>query len=387
MERRFFSNIDKIGINNYLTIVALDDGLQATLNGNDCEYCTDANGIWKTLPCGTPTESINAGRTLSFRAKLTPNSDSGIGTFTVNKYYNLKGNCMSLLYADDAINKLSLPSYAFKSLFSGNDKLISAKELLLPATQIAYYSYKEMFKSCSVLVETPILPATNIGYGGYESMFQNCTSLKVAPKLPAMLLSTYSYYSMFKDCVTLTIPPELPATALSGSCYNTMFSGCISLREAPELPATLLANYCYFAMFSDCTSLIAAPELPATSLAGHCYRKMFNRCTSLREAPDLPATLLADYCYNAMFQGCISLISAPDLASPVLVNNCYSDMFSTCSKLNYIKMLAIDISAPNSLSYWLYNVAPTGTFIKNKNAEWDIKGFSGIPNGWNVITE
>ena len=78
-------------LDNYLTIVALEDGLTAKLSVNACEYCVDGDGNWKTLPADTETESINAGQTLSFRGNLIPTNENGIGTFTVNKYYNLKG--------------------------------------------------------------------------------------------------------------------------------------------------------------------------------------------------------------------------------------------------------------------------------------------------------
>ena len=114
-----------------------------------------------------------------------------------------------------------------------------------------------------------------------------------------------------------------------------MFSGCTSLTQAPELPATTLANYCYSSMFSDCTSLTQAPELPATNLAEWCYYGMFYRCTNL----------------------------------------------------NYIKMMATDISASKCLNNWVKGVSSTGTFVKNKDATWDVTGTSGIPESWTVITE
>lgn len=48
-------------------------------------------------------------------------------------------------------------------------------------------------------------------------------------------------------------------------------------------------------------------------------------------------------------------------------------------------MLATDISASYCLSSWVENVSPTGTFIKNSTAEWDVTGNNGIPSGWTVI--
>jgi hypothetical protein len=59
-------------------------------------------------------------------------------------------------------------------------------------------------------------------------------------------------------------------------------------------------------------------------------------------------------------------------------------MFYGCSKLNYIKMLATNISATSCLSNWVYNVSPTGTFVKNISATWTNTGSSGVPSGWTV---
>ena len=145
---------------------------------------------------------------------------------------------------------------------------------------------------------------------------------------------------------------------LTDYCYDQLFYGCNSLTAAPKLPATKLANYCYRSMFAGCSSLTAAPELPATALAEGCYYEMFYSCTSLINAPDLPATALADYCYSRMFCG--------------------------CSKLNYIKMLATDIPFSSCLDNWVSRVAASGTFVKNKNATWEVTGEDGVPSGWTI---
>jgi hypothetical protein len=87
-----------------------------------------------------------------------------------------------------------------------------------------------------------------------------------------------------------------------------------------------------------------------------------------------------------MFEGCTSLTTAPELPATTLASYCYDSMFYGCSKLNYIKMLATDISATSCLSNWVYNVSPTGTFVKNKNATWTVTGTSGVPSGWTVKT-
>jgi hypothetical protein len=156
------------------------------------------------------------------------------------------------------------------------------------------------------------------------------------------------------------IPKVLGEKYMTRQLFYNLFYGCDGIVDASklELPATTLVDSCYSHMFDSCTSLVNAPELPATTLAEDCYLGMFDSCTSLVNAPELPATTLADYCYYYMFRG--------------------------CTKLNYIKMLATDISATNCLSNWVYGVASSGTFVKNKNATWNVIGEDGVPSGWTI---
>ena len=178
----------------------------------------------------------------------------------------------------------------------------------------------------------------------------------------------------------------LPATKLSTYCYGRMFYNCTSLTTTPELPATELTTNCYNSMFYKCTSLTAAPELPATELAQYCYSGMFLGCSSLTAAPELPATTLADSCYSNMFEGCSSLTTAPELPAATLATRCYDSMFYGCSKLNYIKALFTTTPDSSYTEDWVSGVSSTGTFVKNAAATWDVRGTSGIPEGWTVET-
>ena len=165
-----------------------------------------------------------------------------------------------------------------------------------------------------------------------------------------------------------------------------LFSGCTTLISAENLilPSTTLPNNAYYSMFSGCTSLTTPPELPATTLAQRCYQSMFENCTSLTTVPELSATTLADSCYFEMFLGCTSLTTTPELLATTLTDHCYYNMFLGCTSLNYIKCLATDISANACTLNWVYDVAATGTFVKDANTTWP-SGTSGIPSGWTVI--
>lgn len=260
---------------NYLTIEALQDGLTAKLSVNACEYCVDGDGNWKTLSAGTTTESINTGHTLSFRGNLTPTSSKGIGTFTVNKNFNLKGNVMSMLFGDAGKNNYSL---------SGKD-----------------YAFCKLFYACSTL----------------KTVSSNFLS--------ATILSPWCYSSMFDGCSSLTIAPELPATTLAKYCYNYMFYDCTSLIAAPNLPATTLLPACYKYMFFNCTALAFSPVISATTVATDCCWYMFYNCTSLTTAPVLRATILAEYCYACMFYGCSRLNYIEMLATNISATNCLTN--------------------------------------------------------------
>ena len=221
---------DDLQLNNYLTIEALEDGLTVSFT-NDLEYYISELKNWKTLTANTESTPINQGQTISFRANLTPNSSSGIGTFTISKRFNLSGNVMSMLFADKAepATNLTNYSYAFKNLFKGCTTIVDASRLRLPATTLASNCYSDMFRGCS--------------------------SLTAAPELPAKTLTPYCYASMFYNCSLLTSASALPVKTLANNCYSSMFSGCTSLTTAPELPATTLTTGCYQYMFYGCKKI------------------------------------------------------------------------------------------------------------------------------------
>lgn len=151
------------------------------------------------------------------------------------------------------------------------------------------------------------------------------------------------------------------------------------------LPATTLTDFCYDSMFQNCKSLVKAPRiLPAMTLAKSCYASMFYGCENLVTAPELPATELAQGCYQNMFDTCKSLTTAPVLPATTLVNHCYGGMFYLCWNLNYIKAMFTTTPSDKYTDCWLCLASSTGTFVKNKNATWDVTGTSGIPTGWTV---
>ena len=244
---------------DYLTLTFFESGtlrLSAGSNAADpdaklfVEYNINDNE-WKTAELYNNYEpkikeiTVNNGDIIKFRGNNNGfcswemSAETGELKMFENQFFysdasfSVEGNIMSLISSNDYehINSLSeeYNTGAFCGFFESNDKLISAENLILPATTLA--------ESC------------------YEFMFGNCTSLTTAPELPATTLAERCYSNMFDGCTSLTSAPELPATTLTSYCYSSMFYGCTGLTTAPELPATTLANGCYGFMFQDCTNL------------------------------------------------------------------------------------------------------------------------------------
>lgn len=88
-----------------------------------------------------------------------------------------------------------------------------------------------------------------------------------------------------------------------------------------------------------------------------------------------------------MFFGCKSLTKAPELPAENLVSGCYNYMFNGCSNLEYVKAMFLTTPSSSYTSSWLYGVNKTGTFVKNKDATWNVTGANGVPSGWTVILE
>ena len=344
----------------YLTIEALEDELTTQLSVSDCEYSLDGK-TWIDLPANTETPKIKTGKKLYFK-KILSNSNSSIGTFTISKKFKLSGNCNSMIFGDNAKEKLDITGY--NNIFSG------------------------LFSNCNSLIEVSsnFLPATTLANSCYSGMFAGCTSLTTAPDLPAINLSDTCYSGMFADCTSLTTAPELPATNLSDTCYESMFQNCSALTTAPDLPATNLTNYCYMNMFAGCTSLSISPKTLGENVSNSCCYRMFRDCTSLETAPELPATTLAESCYLYMFQNCSALTTAPELPATKLVSNCYGYMFINCTNLKYIKALFTTTPSSSYTGYWVSNVGGNGTFVKNAAATWNVTGNNGVPSGWTVET-
>ncbi|MBQ0144568.1 MAG: hypothetical protein KBS78_05255 [Bacteroidales bacterium] len=100
-------------------------------------------------------------------------------------------------------------------------------------------------------------------------------------------------------------------------------------------------------------------SMERTSVTDYCFAKLFFNCY-LTTAPELPATTLGRNCYSLMFSTCTHLTTGPVLPARKLAEECYEFMFFNCYNLDYVRMLATDISATRCLYSWLDHIETFG---------------------------
>lgn len=212
---------------DYFTIVSLEDNnvigweLRGT-SSRTISVSTDNGSTWASYTSSTAVTTLatlNNGDKLLIKGNNADYSDkSGLSKFTSTGQFNIQGNIMSLSYGDNFIGQTTL------------------RGSMLQTHQFAY-----LFAECVYLIsaENLILPATTLKQSCYCCMFEGCTSLTTAPKLPATTLATHCYESMFLDCSSLTIAPELPATTVKNMAYGYMFKNCTSLNYIKCLATTI----------------------------------------------------------------------------------------------------------------------------------------------------
>ena len=211
----------------YLTFEALENGLQVRLSYNASQYRID-NGDWINLGANASTPAVNIGHRIQFKIENPSISSTyGIGTFATLKKCNVFGNIMSLLYGDDFEGQVDLTNKVavFYKLFKDCTNIISASNLILPATTLSNTCYSHMFYSCTSLTSAPALPATTLTNDCYSRMFQGCTSLTTSPVLPAKQLTPSCYSHMFYSCTSLNKITMYATNIIATACLSNWVSG------------------------------------------------------------------------------------------------------------------------------------------------------------------
>jgi len=192
--------------------------IQYSLNGDP----------WVTITAGSSTKiAVQAGDVLRFKGTNTTYCDGNNRSFNgfdcLNlsnaATYNAEGNIMSLIYGDNFLNNSEIPNgstFTFNSLFKQSN-VISAENLILPATAMTAHCYRGMFSKSTTITVAPQLPATVLADSCYRYMFEDCGSLVAAPDLPAQTLVTECYHAMFTGCSALNYIRCLAITGFSAT--------------------------------------------------------------------------------------------------------------------------------------------------------------------------
>ena len=201
---------------------------------DDTLYVSVNNGEWTQV--SEYTQQVSEGDILQFKG-IDQNSShayqSDVGNIIMetnsnNLRYVVYGNIMSILRDTGFENMDTLPNDACLKNYFGD--------------------FNDYGCACPGLVsaENLILPATALTPECYNYMFSQCTLLEKAPALPATILDD--------RCTSLTTAPELPATTLASGCYGGMFGNCSSLNYIKCLATDISAEDCTFMWVSGISS-------------------------------------------------------------------------------------------------------------------------------------
>ena len=207
----------------YLTLDVINGGvINWKSNGNTprtISYSLDNGSTWTEITStstGTPItvetgdKVLIKGTNASYATTKENYSAFEDGTAS----YNVEGNIMSLVYGDNFIGNTALTgTYNFCSLFKLSN-VVSAENLVLPATVLTPHCYR--------------------------AMFANSPSVEVAPELPALTLADSCYKYMFQEA-SITTAPDLLAPTLVVSCYEGMFNRCPNLNHIKCLAVDISA--------------------------------------------------------------------------------------------------------------------------------------------------
>ena len=155
----------------YFTIEFIEDGrfqLDYSLSGSGStvvEYNLNNNSWVELTPNAEGAFATKANDTVQLRAISDYWGQYESSMFSnIEGKFNVKGNIMSLLYAEDFEGKTDLSGMneVFKYLFYNCINLVNAKDLVLPATTLAERCYLYMFRGCTSLTTALELPATTL---------------------------------------------------------------------------------------------------------------------------------------------------------------------------------------------------------------------------------
>ena len=346
-------------------------------------------------------------------------------TLAVDCYRQMFSSCTSLTTAPNLpATELAIRCYAI--MFNGCTSLTTAPEL--PAVELVSTCYDGMFNGCTKLNYVKAMfttdPSTDSYLGGWLSnvaetgtFVKNSAAtwtneqaqipvgwtVQVEPIKDYLCFTSTGNSTVMLDQYgyeTATTKGKVFQYKINNGQWKNWNWSKVSLSNGDKMyiksddskpMSEFQTNYTWHKYFVMTGSIAASGNIMSLlnfsdTLTDHGFYNLFKYCTALTSAPKLPSTTLAPWCYAWMFQGCTSLVQAPELPAIELADYCYTHMFDGCTKLNYVKAMFTSAACALGTGYWLSNVSPTGTFIKNRKAKWD-KDVANIPYEWTVKAE
>ena len=209
-------------------------------------WYTAGNTMYKTISYSknygktwTEITSTNAGTVINVDAGDKVIFKGNNGTYATDKNnhcalgwsggtasFNIYGNVMSLVAGDNFKDVKSFTNtYALCSIFKAA-KVISAKNLILPAETLTEGCYRAMFSKAFSLVEAPaVLPATTLAQGCYWYMFEECTIEKSPDIISEAQIPASGYGSMFISCASLNYIYCMSTPSTAQSALTNWTSG------------------------------------------------------------------------------------------------------------------------------------------------------------------
>lgn len=192
--------------------------IQYSVNGGEWSSITASNSSTISVQQGDSVRFKGTNTTYAGSKSNYAGFEGGTATF------DICGNIMSLVYGDNFINNTGLTgTYNFCSIFKKSN-VISAENLILPATTLTNYCYRAMFSYAQSLVTPPALPATTLAKGCYWYMFEKCP-ITSAPDLNVATLPQESYGNMFNGCSSLNYIKCLATNISATSALTNWVSG------------------------------------------------------------------------------------------------------------------------------------------------------------------
>jgi len=149
-----YFTIKSLEDNNIITFTKYAQDSNYIIDDKPIKYSKDLN-TWTDISFTTGNGSsviLNSGEKLylkgnnsAYGEKLFYNSYLSAANILSSKKIDVMGNIMSLVYEDNFINNNTIEPYTFPSLFYNNNKLVNAKDLILPATTLTTQCYYQMF--------------------------------------------------------------------------------------------------------------------------------------------------------------------------------------------------------------------------------------------------